>query len=903
MAALLVWLLLLELLGLLAFPLAYRVFSRLPDRGWTLSKPLGLLILSYGVWLLGLSHTIPNSRWSVLLALLALAALAALAGRRHRHEIVEFVRQRRGTILVSEGLFLMLFLGWALYRAHVPDIVHTEQPMDLALLNSIVASPHFPPNDVWLAGHAVSYYYLGYLMTGALAMLSGVATPVAYNLGLVTAASLAGLAAFGVVYNLVRLSRGSVMGATLAGAGAVFLLLAASNLEGTLEMVRAAGLGGEGFWRWVGVDGLIAPEAASASWVPEGFWWWFRASRVFAITEFPMFSFVLGDMHPHVMSLPFVLLVVGLAVQVSLLPGLLGLTWLRSHWPLALALPLALGALAAISLWDLPLGLALVGGAVLLNAVRHPVERRWLPAPGLAIGVVVALLAVALYLVAANDWGRSLVLVVVGGAVLVGGVVLLDASRQGAGRRWTLADMMAFGAIFGFLALALFAPFYLTFESEASGVLPQRDQLTRPVHLLLVWGVLGALALLLLAMVAGRVARARGDWGLRLGVAMAIGFAPFIIWLQPMWGGPAYALGLAGLVATRFVMEQADRSKSAWRTWLPAAALAAGGALVVALFVDGLANAGGTAPGAASTAARTLVVAPLALVAAAAVYGAWSLVVQRATAGSRRRPQAETGEGIAPVLGLVAVAAVLVMGPELFRVVDQFGRINTVFKLYYQAWILLALVGGYALYYVSARLDRSRLPGRVGAVAWGLALVVAFGAVAYYPAAALYTRAQDNRAGLTLDGQAYFARAAPPEYEAVQWIRRYVPRDAVVVESAVAPCTGNATGCSDFTEAGRIASSTGRPTILGWKGHERQWGRPPSLLDARQEDVREIYQTQDPLRARVLLAKYDARYVVVGSRERRAYGADGMAKFDQLGTLVFRDSSQTSPVMVYKVVP
>lgn len=901
MAALLVWLLLLELLGLLAFPLAYRVFSRLPDRGWTLSKALGLLLLSYGVWLLGLSHTIPNSRWSVLLALLALAALAALAARRHRHEIVEFVRRRPGTILISEGLFLVLFLGWALYRAHVPDIVHTEQPMDLALLSATVTSSHYPPNDVWLSGHAVSYYYLGYLMVGALAMLSGAATPVAYNLGLVTAASLAGLAAFGVVYNLVRLTRGSVTGAVLAGAGAVFLLLVASNLEGTLEMVRAAGLGGEGFWRSVGVDGLTAPEAASATWAPEGFWWWFRASRVFAITEFPMFSFVLGDMHPHVMSIPFVLLVVGLAVQVSLMPGLLGLTWLREHWPLALVLPLAVGALAAISLWDLPLGLALVGGAVLLNAARHPVERRWLPAPALAIGVSVALLAVAVYLGASNDWDRSLVLVVLGGAVLVGGVVLLDASRQSSGRRWTLADMMAFGAIFGLLALALFAPFYLTFESEASGVLPQRDQLTRPVHLLLVWGVLGALVLLLLAVVARRVVRVRGDWGFRLGLVMAIGFAPLIIWLQPVWGGPAYALGLAGLVATRFVMERVKLSKGFWWAQLPAAMLVAGGALVVALFVDGLVNSSGTAPDAASAAARMLVVVPLALVAAVAVYGAWT-VVQRGTVRARGRRQSEAGEGIAPVLGIVAVGAILVMGPELFHVVDQFGRINTVFKLYYQAWVLLALVGGYALYYVSARFDRARLPGRVGVAAWGLALVVAFGAVAYYPAAALHTRAQDHRAGLTLDGQAYFARSAPPEHEAVQWIRRHVPRDAVVVESAVVPCTGNPAGCSDFTEAGRIASSTGRPTILGWKGHERQWGRPSILLEVRQEDVREIYQTLDPLRARALLAKYDAQYVVVGFRERRAYGDEGMAKFDQLGTLVFRDSSQASPVRVYRVV-
>ena len=247
MGALLVWLLLLELLGLLAFPLAYRVFSRLPDRGWTLSKPLGLLLLGYGVWMLGLSNTIPNSRWSVLLVLVIVAALAYLASRGHWQQMVEFVRRRPYTVLASEALFLLLFLGWALFRAHVPDISHTEQPMDLALLNATVTSPHYPPNDPWLAGYGVSYYYLGYLMIGVLTMLSGAAVSVAYNLGLVTVASLGGLAAFGIVYNLVRLSRGSERGALFAGAGAAFLLLIASNLEGTLEMARAAGAG----WRVV----------------------------------------------------------------------------------------------------------------------------------------------------------------------------------------------------------------------------------------------------------------------------------------------------------------------------------------------------------------------------------------------------------------------------------------------------------------------------------------------------------------------------------------------------------------------------------------------------------------------------------------------------------------------------
>ena len=896
MMAALLWLLPLELLGLLAFPVTYRVFSRLPDRGWTLAKPLGLLLLSYVVWLIGLSHTIPNSRWSVLVALLALTGLSVWASRSHWPDLKRFVREHLGTIALSEVLFVGVFALWALYRAYVPDIAHTEQPMDLSLLNSVVVSPHYPPNDPWLSGLPVSYYYFGYLMVGTLTLLTGLATSVAYNLGLATTAALSAVAGFGVVYNLVRLTRGSATVAAVAGLSTAFLLLVASNLEGTLEMMRAAGVGGAGFWERIGVDGLTAPATASSSWAPEGFWWWFRASRVIpgAIAEFPMFSFVLGDMHPHLMSIPFVLLAVALAVQLYLSPGPLGLSWLRENWPLALVLPVAIGALAAINLWDLPLGLALMGGAILLHALRHGHRR--------------------------SLW-------------------------------WALVLLVAFTAA----ALVLFFPFYLTFESEASPIpVPVYQWVSRPLHLLIVWGLPGLLALSMLAATAGRMGKGSVERWPQLLVALAMGFAPVALWLQPVWGAIAYGLVVVALVAavglgpfTAWLRPVWAGPANLFAAVVPPVKRLVSGAnpyralvlglmsavVVVALgwFVaDGLSHARGAGPGAVAVSSRMLVVVPLALVVSAAAYGAWSLGHRggggassaRLPGGARRDAaspvvaESWAEEGAAPVLGLLAVAAALVMGTELFYVVDRFGRDNTVFKLYYQAWILLALVGGYSIYYVSSRFlyAESRSPRvggardwasptiRIGAGVWGLALVVAVGAVAYYPAAAVYSRAQEGPSNpLTLDGQAFLARSDPAEYQAIRWILSNAPRDAVVVESAWSRCPSGEYRCSDSTSAGRIAASTGRPTVLGWKGHEEQWGRSKSLVAGRQDDVREIYETQDPLRALLLLDKYDADYVVVGHRERGAYGTDGMAKFDLVGRVVFPEGPGDSAVVIYQV--
>jgi uncharacterized membrane protein len=90
---------------------------------------------------------------------------------------------------------------------------------------------------------------------------------------------------------------------------------------------------------------------------------------------------------------------------------------------------------------------------------------------------------------------------------------------------------------------------------------------------------------------------------------------------------------------------------------------------------------------------------------------------------------------------------------------------NTVFKLYYQAWILLGLVGGYSLWYVAAHLKPVGLPSRAALSAWAVVVGLLLTAVSYYPVAAAYSRAESTGRSLagdgflaaTLDGQAHLA--------------------------------------------------------------------------------------------------------------------------------------------------
>ena len=101
-------------------------------------------------------------------------------------------------------------------KGDVPDIAGTEKPMDLMFINALTRSESFPPDDSWLSGFSVSYYYFGYLLVAMVGKLAAVQTSIAFNLGLAMTAALAVTAAFGLVYDLVAARQGGEEGAERA---------------------------------------------------------------------------------------------------------------------------------------------------------------------------------------------------------------------------------------------------------------------------------------------------------------------------------------------------------------------------------------------------------------------------------------------------------------------------------------------------------------------------------------------------------------------------------------------------------------------------------------------------------------------------------------------------------------
>ncbi|MSP14359.1 MAG: hypothetical protein EXR62_15580 [Chloroflexi bacterium] len=401
-----VWWVLMEIIGLAVVPLTFRFLGNLPDQGYSFTKPLGLLLLSIIFWLLVSLGYLTNSLNTIWIVLLLLGGASLILGWRARAAWLGFWQKQRKLVLAVELLFLGTFVLWAIFRAYNPEITATEKPMEIMFLNSILRSETFPPQDAWLAGFGISYYYLGYVIISMLTQLSGISSAITFNLAIALLFALAATGAFGVVYNLVESSRSTTdsgdlvstssnMGIWIGILGAV-LLVVIGNLEGILEVLHAQGWGSSDLWNWLDIKSL-ATAPHSTSWIPQDNWWWWRASRVLhdkdllgnsieVIDEFPFFSFLLGDMHPHVLSLPFSLLSLGLSLNLllerrasgGLLPPFLGGHKGIDGW-LVLLYPICLGALGFLNSWDFPTYTLVAVGAYAIQRYLYfrSFSRQW----------------------------------------------------------------------------------------------------------------------------------------------------------------------------------------------------------------------------------------------------------------------------------------------------------------------------------------------------------------------------------------------------------------------------------------------------------------------------------------------------------------------------------------------
>ncbi len=305
------------------------------DGALALGLPVGLLLLAFPGQV---ASAVGGAPFGVVLALGGAAVVAALAlcGRE-----LSVLRDRRAfaavaLLLVLFAFFLWLRLGWG-------DARQTEKPMDLAVLSALLVTPRLPLEDPWLAGTAFPYYHFGTYLLALPFRLAGVAPGVSYNLVAALVAALAGAAAFGVV----RLRGG---GRALAVAASLLLTLA-GTWDGARQLLGGGSLASVDLW---------------------------ASSRRVAhtITEWPLFTLWLGDLHPHAVALPILLALAALAGRFASGAGLL----------LDAAL---LSALLSANPWDLPAALLLLGAGAFVSRPFLPALLRALSTAAVALPLLV----------------------------------------------------------------------------------------------------------------------------------------------------------------------------------------------------------------------------------------------------------------------------------------------------------------------------------------------------------------------------------------------------------------------------------------------------------------------------------------------------------------------------------
>ncbi|TVR68994.1 MAG: hypothetical protein EA415_14750, partial [Sphaerobacteraceae bacterium] len=432
----LLWYLTITLVAALAYPLLFQVARFLPDRGLTLARPAGLLILFLPFWTMGHVTGVSLGPWTIGLVALSLG-VAIWIYAIHHGALIPFLKERWRRLAFTEAATFFIMAAVLIVRGFNPDISGTEKPMELAFLNSVMAHQSIPAPDPWFAGESINYYYFGYVILGGTGMLTGIPGEVVFNLSLATIAAMSVIAAGGLTANLVERAGGSnraIIGSALLTG---YLLGFAGNLHAIAQVVsRGRGAIQDSWWGGFGWQSSRVIEDTGF----EG-----GGTRT-VITEFPAFSWILGDLHPHVIAYPWMLLAVALVANLFL--ALRPNPEPRTALLASAGAGVAIGALYSLNTWDIAILLLLVAVIALLALLTLPLRQGLLLLGTIGGGLLLAALPFALRYDAPTPTGAD--------TTFIESLVLWNLFGYVAWDRTSFVDLLTHWGAFVFL-LALFS--------------------------------------------------------------------------------------------------------------------------------------------------------------------------------------------------------------------------------------------------------------------------------------------------------------------------------------------------------------------------------------------------------------------------------------------------------------
>lgn len=420
------WWLTLLVLGVTFYPISGLLFRKFHDGGWLFSKTLGLAVSGWLLWFLSsvkLFRFTEKNAWITVLVCLVCNLLVLFYQweyNRNQTDIAkrtpyEITHNKVTAALMSEVLFFLLFFIWCYMKGFKPEAYGTEKFMDYGFMTTMMRSEYMPPEDLWFSGNYINYYYVGQYMATYMTKLTGVLVGYGYNLMMMTLAAFGFVLPYSLVYNVSKVfvkdlslrkrntgkqkeeSNGNgfrVCLPSFAGITAGIAVCFAGNLHYPIYkwvipfINRIRGVESKAYWfpdatRYIGYN----PETSDKT-----------------IHEFPVYSFVLGDLHAHVINIIFVLTVLallfaflirrkdqmdslrlGLSIQENSLRK-------EAFHPIILFLGFFIGLFRTTNFWDFPIYFVVAGAIILFsNAVIYQFKKKTLVLTAIHAAVILVI--------------------------------------------------------------------------------------------------------------------------------------------------------------------------------------------------------------------------------------------------------------------------------------------------------------------------------------------------------------------------------------------------------------------------------------------------------------------------------------------------------------------------------
>ena len=343
------------LLGLVFMPVTSRIFMGFDDNGWMFSKVLAVAVCGYVQWLLACLKITPFTGISCVIITIICCLGSILYGIKCKNRITDSLPWEQTTLVYREEiLFFLIFLFWTYLAGFHPAAHGTEKYMDFGFMQSMMRSITLPAQDMWFAGKSFNYYYGGQYLAVFLTKLTGTSVEITYNLMRTMVAAFAFVLPFSLVRQMLKdkLRTGRKWSLDLGGILAGMAVSMSGNLHYIIYgiILRLLKIKTD-YWfpsstRYIGFDPAVNGDET--------------------IHEFLSYSFVLGDLHAHVINVFLVLTVLG--ILYSWMKTNSGKSWRQKEIGL---LGLLLGMFLFSNTWDFMIYYVVSCGALLFGNLKR----------------------------------------------------------------------------------------------------------------------------------------------------------------------------------------------------------------------------------------------------------------------------------------------------------------------------------------------------------------------------------------------------------------------------------------------------------------------------------------------------------------------------------------------------